>query len=345
MTKRLLLIVLVPLLALSACSLEQTKLPQYKVTYQVLHTPDSEDISLDEIQPILQKRLEKLNLEKVSITKEGETLIANIEATRFDKAKSTLVATPLYLTLQESRTAFTAEEKKAIETYNTKQKEMLLEAHKKAQEKPDTMDEIVVQYHEKINLFDKGIRGPYAESKVDKEYWQALLATEVGRITEPVEKETSIWFAKVLEKKNIKTAVGDQTTIRYQEISRIYKDTLPRLDQVPIVNFNKYIEKTLVDKKDPESKRNKNYLVSVYLNDEGKKELERISEQYKSKELRFFIDRMPYAKVTFTEKDSSGILKIDDAYNQQEAEQIAGQLNFTYLPITLSAISFEMEGK
>ncbi|OGC81430.1 MAG: hypothetical protein A2V81_04215 [Candidatus Abawacabacteria bacterium RBG_16_42_10] len=345
MTKRLLLIFLAPILALSACSLEQSTLPQYKVTYQAIRAPDAENISLDQIRPILQSRLEKFNLEEIGITQEGETLVAHIGATRFDKAKATTVANPFYLMLQESRTEFTSEEKKEIETYNAKQKELLLEAHKKAQENPDAIETLVLQYHEKVNLLDKGIRGPSSQAKVDSEYWPTLLATDAGKITEVIERRSSIWFAKVLEKKTVKTAVGDQALIRYQEITRFYKDPKPRLDQVPVAHFSKYIEKALVEKKDPNSKRNKNYLIAVYMNEEGKKELERISEEYKGKELRFFIDRLPHARVTYTEKDSSGILKIDDAYNQQEAEKIAVQLNMAYLPVPLSATNFEMLNK
>ncbi len=345
MTKRFLWILLVSVFAISACSLEQKTLPQYRVTYQILSSPDSENVTLEQIQPVLEKRLGKLNLEEIAIAKEGRSLIATIGATRFDKAKSTSIANPFYLTLQESRTEFTADEKKSIDTYNAKQKDLLLEAHKKAEEHPETIETLVLQYHEKINLLDKGIRGPYAVSKVEAEYWPALLATEEGKVTAPVEKRGGIWFAKVLEKKTLKTAAGDQITIRYQEISRFYKDSQPRLDQVPVIDFSKYIEKALVDKKDPNSKRNKNYLVSVHLNNDGKKELERISEQFKGKELRFFIDRLPYARMTFTGKDSSGILKIDDAYNQSEAEEVAVQLNLGYLPAALSATSFEVLSK
>ncbi len=345
MTKRFLLILLAPIVVLSACSLQQDQLPQYKVIYQILRTPDSMNVTLDQVQPVLEKRLEKLNVEQVSVTKEGDTLVATVTATRFDKGKASSLTNPFDLTLQESRPQFTATEKTAIENYNAAQKEMALDGHEKAKQTPENMDALVIQYNEKANLFDKGIHGPSSEGKVDPKYWPTLLTTDAGKITETVEKDNSIWFAKVLEKKVVKTAIGDQSIIRYQEIVRFYRDLEPRLDQVPVAHFGQYIEKALVDKKDPDSKRNKNYLISVYLNDEGKKELERISEQYKNKELRFFIDRLPHARVTFTDRDSSGILKIDDSYNQQEAEQIAVQLSMPWLPTYLSTIDFEILGK
>lgn len=342
MTKRIGTIILLSTLILSACSLQQEQLPQYKVIYKILPNPDTVNANLDEIKPILEKRLEKLNLEESSITKEGNTLVANIRTTSLATNKASSLTNPFDLTLQESRTEFTAEEKKANEDYNAKQKQIALEAQQKATEKPDTMDSLVAEYSEKMNLMNKGIQGPYAEGKVDAKQWPKLAATDEGKITEVVEDTNNFWFAKVLEKKTVKTAVGDQMLIRYQEIVRFTKDTdQPRLDHVPVASFGKFIEKVLVEKIDPNSKRNKNYLVSVYLNDEGKKELERVSEQYKTKELTFFVDRVPYATVTFSGKDSSGILKIDDAYNEREAEEIVAQLNMPWLPAPLTVISFE----
>lgn len=334
MSKKLSLLSTLILFSLTACG---TPTYNYQATYRIIHTPDTQSITLESIKPALEDRLatSAINNSVVSIV-DGE-LVADISHDTFDIATAGGFGTPFHLTLEEPRTELTQSEKDTINTYNQKQREMMQDAYNQAQSATENIDTVVLEFSEQTNQMPKGIRGPYNKLQVkDELYWNELVKTDAGKLTSIVEKPGTIWFARVLEK-NI-TDPNNQT-VKYQQVVRQLQRPEPYLDHVPVIHLSQYIDAVEEIKKDPNSPSNKNYAVKVVLNDEGTKELSKITETHKGKTLRFALDGFPYASLFIDAPITDGTLIIDDDYNQLKTSQLVAKLRMPYLPVGLSITS------
>lgn len=309
--------------------------PNFQATYKIIPYTGNEKITLDTIKPILENRLKKLNIRGSEVRIENNQLVTDVDADIYDIAKASTIANQFDLILQEPREQLTDEEKQAMINFNQGQRSLLTQAHDEATAHPDDINNIVINFSERVNQLQKGIKGPNSKAKVKEDkYWEALEKTDSGKITPIVEIPNAIWFAKVLEKSN------DNKTIKYQEVIRFLKLPEPRLNYAPVAHLGQYITNAEIVKKDPNSDRAKNYSVKITLNDAGKQKLQEISEKYKGKTLRYFVDDFPYAKFTFNQPITDGIIILDDDYNQQEANLLVSQLGIGYMPTLLTLTSF-----
>ncbi|MBI4835723.1 MAG: hypothetical protein HY817_00525 [Candidatus Abawacabacteria bacterium] len=335
MKKAPLLVICLFTLILTACGGSVTA--NYELTYRPIPKPGMTNNDIETIKTHLESRLKLLAIDGSEVKVNNNDLVVALDTDNFDISKAISLATSYDLTLQEPRQTLTAAEKEEVANYNQGQKNIINEAYKKVTEKKLSMDEVVMSFSEKVNHLEKGMRGPWLQARVkENAYWSALQKTGIGEMTPIVELDTTIWFAKVLEK----IGNGETEQIRYQEVLRYLKRPEPRLNFAPITSLAKFITKAEVIKKDPNSDRNKNYAVKITLDEKGKAELARISEQYRNKELKIFVDDFPHASITFTTRVDDGTFLIFDDFNQEEATKIASQLSMPFMPASLSLISF-----
>ncbi len=333
MTKKLIFLPLIALL-LTACG-EQYN---YQTTYQPILNPETAHVTLNDIKPLLEQRLSKVDFEASRVSIENNKLVVDIKAEVFDIAKAGGLGAQYNLTLEEPRTALTPTEIEAVNTHNQKQRDLMQQAYTAAQTSTN-IDQVVLDYSEQVNQIARGVRGPSTQAQVREElYWKELVKTEVGQLTIIVEKPDTLWFAKVLEKN---TTDPNNQKIKYQQVTRTLERPEPYLGYMPVINLGQYITKAEVITKDPSITSNKNYAVKVVLNEAGRSALEETTKKHIGKTLRFSLDKFPYAPIKITAPITDGTLIIDDSYNQGESTQIASKLSTGYLPVSLSIVSFD----
>lgn len=336
MLKKLVAIGCMSAVLLTACGGSTGK--KIQITYQIIDRATNQGTTVETIKPILEKRLAKLDVHSSSVSIDHDNLLVNIEADDLDTSRALSVAYQYDLTLEEARQELTSTEMDQVAAYNQKQKEILKTAYTKAQENNADMDSIVTSYSERMNHLDRGMKGPLTASSVSNaKYWEALNQTAAGQFTPIVESANQVVFAKVIDKPTA-------TQIRFQEVIRFLQLPEPYLGYSPILHLGQYISNAEVVKKDPKDTYNpKNYLVKVTLNEAGKIELAKTSQQYQGKPLKLFIDHFPTADITFATTNNDGWILIDGNFNETKATETAKKLSMTYMPALLSMSEFKKQ--
>ncbi len=329
-------------LTLSACGTATTSDPassQHKLTYQIVRTNDNKQLTAATIKQELERRVVALGSTTSRVSTDGDKIILDTDLPDFDRNKALDLATTKQVTLQESRTAFTPTEAEANKQYNQYQKDTVISAHTNAVAHPETMDALVVQASDEVDLVSKGAHGPFDQSIINEpKIWDALVQTPVNGITPVVELSYAVWFAKVTDVQ----AEGGAKVFHYQQVSRDLKENGPYLNYMPVLNLSGHITKVTVVKKNPDDVDNiKDFTVHATLDSEGQKMLTALSKEKINKPLRLFIDDLPFTTITFKQSWTGNDLVLDNDYTDINTKDIADRLNQNSLSAKLTLIAQE----
>ncbi len=329
-------------LTLSACSTATTTDPtasQHKLTYQIVRTSDNQQLTAATVKQELERRLVALGSTKSTVTNDGDTLVVDTDLPDFDRNKALDLGTTKQVTLEEPRTTFTPAEAEVNQQYNKYQKDIVVKAHASALAHPETMDALVVQASDEVDLVTKGTHGPFDQGGINEpKIWDALLQTPVNGITPVVELSYAVWFAKVTDVQD----EGGAKVFHYQQVSRDLKENGPYLNYMPVLNLSGHITKVTVVKKDPEDVNNiKDFTVHATLDTDGQKMLAQMSKDKLNKPLRLFIDDLPFTNITFKQAWTGTDLVLDNDYTDINTKDIADRLNQNSLSAKLTLVGQE----
>lgn len=328
-------------LTLSACGTmpDAPATSQHKLTYQIVRTSENKQLASATIKQELERRLSALGSNTSIVSIDGDQIMVDTDLPEFDRNKALDLATTKQVTLQEPRITFTPSEAEANKQYNQYQKDTVIAAHTQALAHPESMDSLVVQASDEVDLVSKGTHGPFDRGSINEpKIWDALVQTPVNGITPVVELSYAVWFAKVT---NVQDEGGTKV-FHYQQVSRDLKENGPYLNYMPVLNLSGHITKVTVVKKNSDDVDNiKDFTVHATLDTDGQKILTELSKDKLNQPLRLFIDDLPFTNITFKQSWTGSDLVLDNDYTDINTKDIADRLNQNSLSAKLTLIGQE----
>ena len=212
------LVITITALSLSGCSLsndQKAPTEQVKATYQIIATTANQDMSMQDIKPIIDYRAKVKKLRSINSEVVDNTLVLTGDTSELTPVIAEKMTEINQLSIGEKRKNFTGEEITRKKTYNEGQKDSMNRAYEEAKESPDSFDDVVTTYSENTNLIDKSVHDFQTGKGLQREIADTLFATGTGSITKLVTTSNMLWFAKVLDRKEHEEITAQHILISY----------------------------------------------------------------------------------------------------------------------------------